>query len=218
MDETSLSNAVLKVALQAAFELSSYCHTCWQVFWQPLQESAPAVQVHHLPFTHLAPTHHAISCCAALACRLMLCLRILQLHHDNQSSCAAFQSLLLPRHSQGGTPGTHAEIVWRQQGGWANNNQWSLPAHTKAAILRAKLALRCCAAAALPFARVGQEGRAGRPAWAFDTRAMSWACQERASDLAKEVARFLRQFASRPLLIQLSTGCEAVAVCCYKAT
>ena len=122
---------------------------------------------------------------------------------------------LLPRHSQ---PGTHAETVQRPQGGWANNNQWSLPAHTKAAILRTKLALRCCTAAALPFAQVGQQVRAGRPAWAIDTRATSWACQERASDLAKEVARFLRQFASTPLLTQLSTGCEAVAVRCYKAT
>lgn len=114
--------------------------------------------------------------------------------------------------------GTHAEIVWRPQGGWANNNQQSLPAHTKAAILRAKLALRCCTAAALPFARVGQEVRAGRPAWAVDTRATAWACQERASDLAGEVARFLRQFASRPILLnQLSTGCETAAVRRYKA-
>lgn len=80
------------------------------------------------------------------------------------------------------------------------------------------MALRCCTAAALPLAQVGQEVRAGRPAWAVDTRAMSWACQERASDLAKEVARFLQQFASRPLLLQLSTGCEAAAVRCYMAT
>jgi hypothetical protein len=73
VDETSLSNAVLKVALQAAFELSSYCHTCWQVFWQPLQESAPAVQVHCLPFAHLAPNHHAMSllCCSCLPLDVM---------------------------------------------------------------------------------------------------------------------------------------------------
>ena len=93
MDETSLSNAVLTVALQAAFELSSYCHTCWQVFWQPLQESAPAAQVHCLPFTHLTPINCAMSCCAALACRYMSCpLRIPQLHHDQST----YTGLLLP--------------------------------------------------------------------------------------------------------------------------
>lgn len=73
MDETSLSNAVLKVALQAAFELSSYCHTCWQVFWQPMQESAPAVQVHCLPFTQLGSDSfcHVLLRCSCLPLHVM---------------------------------------------------------------------------------------------------------------------------------------------------